>query len=121
MDGSDEIVEEGEKLVFQLGDLDVAQGLDMAIGLMDVGEKAEISCGPRFAYGSIGLPLKNIPAEATIKYTVELLDVHEETDVEKKSYESRKEIGNKKRERGNFYFERQEYNSSIQLCELSII
>lgn len=35
--------------------------------------------------------------------------------MEKKSYESRKEIGNKKRERGNYYFERQEYNSAIQL------
>lgn len=115
VEGTDEVVELGENLAFQLGDLDVAQGLDMAVGLMDVGEQSEISCGPRFAYGSIGLPSKNIPADATIIYTVELVSVHEETDLEKKSYESRKDIGNKKRERGNFYFERQEYNSSIQL------
>lgn len=91
------------------------QGLDMAIGLMDVGEQAEVNCNSRFAYGSIGLPAKNIPADATIVYTVELLDVHEETELEKKSYASRKEIGNKKRERGNFFFERQEFNSAIQL------
>lgn len=100
---------------FQLGDNEVVQGLDMAIGLMDVGEKAEIVCSPRFAYGSIGLQSKNIPADATIIYTTELLDVHEETDLEKYSYESRKEVGNKKRERGNYFFERQEYNSAIQL------
>lgn len=87
----------------------------MAVGLMDVGEKAEISCNSRFAYGTIGLASKNIPADATIIYTTELLEVHEETDLEKKSYESRKEIGNKKRERGNFFFERQEFNSAIQL------
>lgn len=87
----------------------------MAIGLMDVGEQAEVNCNSRFAYGTIGLPAKNIPADATIVYTVELLDVHEETELEKKSYASRKEIGNKKRERGNFFFERQEFNSAIQL------
>lgn len=115
VEGSDVEVERGDNLAFQLGDLDVAQGLDMAVGLMDVGEKSEITCSPRFAYGSIGLASKNIPADSTIIYTVELVSAHEETDLEKKSYESRKEIGNKKRERGNFYFERQEYNSSIQL------
>lgn len=101
--------------VFQLGDNEIVQGLDMAVGLMDVGEKAEINCNGRFAYGSIGLQSKNIPPDATIVYTIELVEVHEESDVEKKSYESRKEIGNKKRERGNFFFERQEFNSAIQL------
>ena len=82
---------------------------------MDEGEKAEIVCTSRFAYGSLGLQSKNIPADATIIYTVELLSAHEETDLEKTSYESRKEVGNKKRERGNFFFERQEFNSAIQL------
>lgn len=87
----------------------------MAIALMDVGEKSEIKCASRFAYGSIGLASKNIPGDSTIIYTVELTSAHEESDLEKKSIESRKEIGNKKRERGNYYFERQEYNSAIQL------
>ena len=115
LEGTDEVVEQFDNFTFQLGDNEVVQGLDMAIGLMDVGEKAEISCNARFAYGSIGLQSKNIPADATIVYTVELLSAHEESDLEKKPYESRKEIGNKKRERGNFFFERQEYNTSIQL------
>lgn len=115
LQGTDEIVEYFENFIFQLGDNEVSQGLDMSVGLMDEGEKAEITCNARFAYGSLGLPSKNIPADATIVYNIELVSVHEESDLEKKSYESRKEIGNKKRERGNFFFERQEYNSSIQL------
>lgn len=110
-----EVVESCENFVFQLSDLEVVQGLDMAIALMDVGEKAEIKCTARFAYGKLGLPSKNIPADASIIYTVELVSAHEETDLEKKSFESRKEIGNKKRERGNYFFERTEYNSAIQL------
>jgi FK506-binding protein 8 len=88
-------------------------GLDMAIALMDVGEKAEIRCAARFAYGTLGS--KNVPADAAIIYTIELVSAHEETELEKKSFAARKEIGNKKRERGNYYFERQEYNSAIQL------
>lgn len=112
---TDEIVEVFENTVIQLGDNEVVQGLDMALGLMDEGEKSEITCHARFAYGSIGLVSKNIPSDATIIYTIELLSTREETDLEKKTYESRKEIGNKKRERGNFFFERQEFNTSIQL------
>ncbi|CRK98122.1 CLUMA_CG011490, isoform A [Clunio marinus] len=110
-----EEVENVENFSFQLGDLEVPQGLDMGIGLMNVGEKSEVHCSPRFAYGSLGLPEKNIPEDSKLIYTIELVSTHEETDIEKKSYKSRKEIGNKKRERGNFYFERQEYNSAIQL------
>lgn len=115
IENSDEVVEQVEDFVFQLSDLEVVQGLDMAVALMDVGEKSEIKCNARFAYGSLGLASKNIPPDATIIYTIELISAHEESNLEKKSYESRKEIGNKKRERGNYFFERQEYNSAIQL------
>lgn len=87
----------------------------MAIALMDIGEVAEITIASRFAYGEIGLPAKNIPSNATIIYTIELLSAAEEDDLETKSYESRKSIGNKKRTRGNFFFERQDFNLAIQL------
>lgn len=111
----DKVVEQDENFTFQLSDVEVVQGLDMAIALMDVGELAEITVAPRFAYGSLGDLSKGIPPDATIVYTIELLSAHEESDLEKKSFESRKEIGNKKRSRGNYFFERQEYNFAIQL------
>ena len=115
LEDTGDVVEDMTDFSFQLGDSEVVQGLDMAIALMDEGEKAEVKCNGRFAYGSLGLVTKNIPADATIIYTVELVSSREEDDLEKKSYNSRKEVGNKKRERGNFFFERQEFNSSIQL------
>lgn len=111
----DKIVENEENFSFQLSDMELVQGLDMAIALMDVNELSEITVASRFAYGSIGEESKGIPPDATIIYTVELLSAHEETDLEKKSFESRKEIGNKKRVRGNYFFERNEYNFAIQL------
>jgi len=113
------VVEKLDNIWIQLGDYDVIQGLDMAIPLMNVGEKAEIVVSSRFAYGSMGLkneeePDKSIPADAAITYTVQLLAVKEEEDQEEFTYETRKKIGNMKRERGNFWFERNEYNMAIQ-------
>lgn len=35
--------------------------------------------------------------------------------METKSYEAREKIGNRKRERGNFWYERNEFNLAIQL------
>lgn len=62
LEENNEVVEHCENFVFQLSDLEVTQGLDMAIALMDVGEKSEIKCVARFAYGTLGLPSKNIPS-----------------------------------------------------------
>ncbi|CAO1313544.1 unnamed protein product [Diamesa tonsa] len=113
-----------DNFTIQIGDVEIIQGLDLAIALMNVGEKAEVKVIPRFAYGAIGLPshpipnsspLANtisIPGDATLTYIIELISVEEEP--EDKSYIYRKETGNKKRERGNFWFERQEFNLAIQ-------
>lgn len=102
----------------QVGNYEVVQGLDMAIPLMDVGEKAEVVCNARFAYGELGLvnetdPAKTIPANVTITYTIELVSTKAD-DEEEQGFEIRKKVGNKKRERGNFWFERNEYNMAIQ-------
>lgn len=91
----------------------------MALKLMNEGEQAEVVVNPRFAYGELGLknetdPKRSIPPNATITYTVELLSTKEESELESRTYTSRKEIGNKKRLRGNFWMKRQEYNLAIQ-------
>lgn len=113
------IVEEERDFVVQIDDVEVVQGLDMALKLMNVGEQAEVIVSSRFAYGEQGLkneehPERSVPPNAQITYTVELVSTKEETDLESKSYAARKEIGNKKRLRGNFWMKRQEYNLAIQ-------
>lgn len=90
----------------------------MALPLMNVGELSEICVDAPFAYGFLGL--KNaegnytIPADTKLKYEVELLKFEETSPVENMSWDARKEIGNKKRERGNFWFERQEFTFAIE-------
>ncbi|KZC14950.1 PREDICTED: peptidyl-prolyl cis-trans isomerase FKBP8 [Dufourea novaeangliae] len=107
------VVEEYENLKIQLGDVEVIQGLDLAIALMDTGEIAEIEINPRFAYGHLGKP-PSIPPAAIILYTVELISTEGEKEIEKLSVHQRKEIGNKKRERGNWWFTRNEATLAIQ-------
>lgn len=113
------IVEEERECVVQIDDVEVVQGLDMALKLMNVGEQAEVIVGSRFAYGEQGLkneehPERTVPPNEKITYTVELVSTKEESDLESKTYAARKEIGNKKRLRGNFWMKRQEYNLAIQ-------
>ncbi|XP_052861716.1 peptidyl-prolyl cis-trans isomerase FKBP8 [Anopheles cruzii] len=113
------VVEEEQDAVVQIDDVEVVQGLDMALKLMNEGELAEVVVNARFAYGEVGLkhetdPKRTIPPNATITYTVELVSMKEESELESRTYASRKEIGNKKRLRGNFWMKRQEYNLAIQ-------
>ena len=64
----------------------------MIVALMDVGEVSQIEIGPRFAYGSMGNG-KDIPKESTLLYTVELLAVEKEKDLEDYSLEERIIVG----------------------------
>jgi len=43
---------------------------------MQLGEKAEIVCGPEYAYGKIGSPPK-IPGDATLYFMIELIQVND--------------------------------------------
>lgn len=65
------IVEDLQNYQIQVGDVEVVQGVDMAIPLMCVGEFAEISVDSRFAYGTQGLTnetdnTKSIPSNAKV-------------------------------------------------------
>lgn len=59
---------------------------------MDVGEVSQVEIGPRFAYGSMG-NRKDIPKESTVLYTVELLAVEKEKDLEDYTLEERLKTG----------------------------
>ncbi len=68
------------------------QGIDLAVALMDLGEISQMEIGPRFAYGSQGNG-KDIPADSTILYTVELLQIEKEKDLEDVTINERLQIG----------------------------
>jgi FK506-binding protein 8 len=53
---------------------------------------ALLEVGPRFAYGTLGRE-PDVPRDATVVYTVELLSAEPEPDVEMLPATKRKEIG----------------------------
>ncbi|KAK7073188.1 Peptidyl-prolyl cis-trans isomerase fkbp8 [Halocaridina rubra] len=106
-------VDKHSQLMFTVGDSEVIVGLDMIVPLMDKGEVAEVQIDPRFAFGSQGLP-PSIPGNATVTYTVELLDYGPDEAPIEIPIAKRMAIGNRKRERGNWWFNRQEYGMAIQ-------
>nr|CAH7748382.1 unnamed protein product [Callosobruchus chinensis] len=76
-----------------LGEYDqVIQGLDVSLGLMNIGEKCRLKIQPRLAYGSIGLPPK-IPSNTTLIYDIELVAIEPETNADALSIQERKILG----------------------------
>jgi len=58
---------------FEIGSRQVIKGWDVGVGTMKKGELAVLTCLPEYAYGARGSPPK-IPADATLRFEVELLD-----------------------------------------------
>lgn len=112
-------VDTHDQLTFTLGDSEVILGLEMVLPLMDKGEVAEVYMGARFAYGTPGLP-PSIPTESAITYRIELLDHAVEECPDSMPLDQRMEIGNRKRERGNWWFNRGEYSKAIQCYSAAV-
>ncbi|KAL4151687.1 hypothetical protein PRNP1_008629 [Phytophthora ramorum] len=74
LDGSkfDSSRDRDSEFKFVLGKGNVIKAWDLAFASMKVGEKAVLTCMPEYAYGASGSPPK-IPANATLKFDVELL------------------------------------------------
>ncbi|XP_072388478.1 peptidyl-prolyl cis-trans isomerase FKBP8 [Diabrotica undecimpunctata] len=107
------LVDSADNFELNLGESDVIQGLDVSLGLMNIGEKCRLKIEPRLAFGKKGLPSK-IPGDSLVIYDVELVNVEPDDDVDMMPITLRRVKGNKKRERGNWWYTRGENNIAIQ-------
>ncbi|XP_060536324.1 peptidyl-prolyl cis-trans isomerase FKBP8 [Cylas formicarius] len=107
------VVESVQDFELRLGECDVVQGLDVAIGLMNLKEKCTLRIEPRLAFGEKGLH-PNIPGNTIVCYDVELTAIEPEDDIELLTVADRRAIGNKKRERGNWWYQRGDNTQAIQ-------
>jgi len=80
---------------------------------MQKGEVAIIKIAHRFGYGSKGLAPK-VPPNSNLVYEVELTEYENEKELNELTVEQRRTIGNRKRERGNFWYGRNESSLAVQ-------
>jgi FK506-binding protein 8 len=95
-----------------VGDYDLIHGLDLALPLLHMGEEAQVLIKPRFGYGSKG-KLPDVPADCALDCRITLHDVKESEELEEESVTFLFDLSKKKKERGNFWFGREEYSSAI--------
>ena len=113
-----------------VGDADIHQSIDLMLPLMNDGQTCRLIIKPRFAYGPIGNIETGIPANTTLDIELELLEIvdfelppnDENGDNSGDSnpvvfYEPLSErfiLGETKKRRGNFWYQRGEFSLAIQ-------
>ncbi|XP_056638956.1 peptidyl-prolyl cis-trans isomerase FKBP8 [Diorhabda sublineata] len=107
------LIQQERNFELNLGESDVIQGLDICLGLMNINETCKLKIEPRLAYGKKGLPPK-IPSDAVVIFEVQLVSVEPEDDIDTMAIAQRRKKGNKKRERGNWWYTRGENTIAIQ-------
>ncbi|KAL1251277.1 hypothetical protein QQF64_019073, partial [Cirrhinus molitorella] len=107
------VVEEQPNLSFTLGDGDVLQVLDLTVQLMEMGEKALVEAGAKYAYGALGSSSPAVPPDADLILEVQLLSANDAQDLELMPPSERIILANRKRERGNVHYQRTDYAFAI--------
>uniref|UniRef100_A0A672UZ16 peptidylprolyl isomerase n=2 Tax=Strigops habroptila TaxID=2489341 RepID=A0A672UZ16_STRHB len=116
-DGS--VVEENPALTFTLGDCDVVQALDLCVQLLEMGETALIMSDAKYCYGAQGRS-PDIPPNAALTLEVELLEARDAPDLELLSGKEKVELANRKRERGNFFYQQADYVLAINSYDIAL-
>ncbi|XP_062869060.1 peptidyl-prolyl cis-trans isomerase FKBP8 isoform X2 [Trichomycterus rosablanca] len=104
---------EESNLSFTLGDGDVFQALDLSVQLMEMGEKALIEAGHKYAFGALGSSNPVVPPNADLILEVHLLSAVDAPDLELLSPSKRMNMASKKRERGNYYYQHGNYAFAV--------
>ncbi|NXR11524.1 FKBP8 isomerase, partial [Semnornis frantzii] len=116
-DGS--VVEDNPALTFTLGDCDVLQALDLCVQLLEMGETALIQSDAKYCYGVQGRS-PDIPPNAALSLEVELLATRDAPDLELLSGKEKIELANRKRERGNFFYQQADYVLAINSYDIAL-
>ncbi|XP_056137295.1 FKBP prolyl isomerase 16 isoform X2 [Lampris incognitus] len=107
------VVEKDCKLVFVIGEGDVNQALEECAISMQKNEITLLLADSQYAYGLLGRE-PDVPAWAPLLYQLQLQDIREKADPLTLPVPDRIRIGNQKRERGNFHFQREEYGMAVR-------
>lgn len=99
-------------------DADLFAGVHLVIPLMDIGEKSRYIFDPKFAYGTRGNESSGIPANANLECIITLKIRSQYDDfLQELTPEERIRIATRKKERGKFWFSREDYQNAISIYQ----
>ncbi|XP_053321691.1 peptidyl-prolyl cis-trans isomerase FKBP8 [Spea bombifrons] len=114
-----DVVEDQDSLTFTLGDGDVIQALDLCVQLMELGETALVESDAKYCYGMEGRS-PDIPPNSNLILEVTLLNAQDGPDLELLTGQEKLELANRKRERGNFYYQKADYVFAINSYDIAL-
>nr|XP_014340350.1 PREDICTED: peptidyl-prolyl cis-trans isomerase FKBP8-like [Latimeria chalumnae] len=112
-------VEKDPKLTFVIEEGDVIQALELCTLSMHPGEVSILITNAQYAYGHQGRD-PDVPADAPLLYEVQLLCVRDAPDPKTLMPSNCIRLGKQKRERGNYYYHRDEYQSAVKSYQLAL-
>ncbi|NWR25157.1 FKBP8 isomerase, partial [Emberiza fucata] len=113
------VVEQEPALTFTLGDCDVLQALDLCVQLLEMGETALIVSDAKYCYGAQGRS-PDVPPNASLTLEVELLAARDAPDLELLSGKEKVQLANRKRERGNFFYQQADYVLAVNSYDIAL-
>lgn len=113
------VVEQDPALTFTLGDCDVLQALDLCVQLLEMAETALIVSDAKYCYGAQGRS-PDVPPNAPLTLEVELLAARDAPDLELLSGKEKIQLANRKRERGNFFYQQADYVLAINSYDIAL-
>ncbi|XP_034036108.1 peptidyl-prolyl cis-trans isomerase FKBP8 [Thalassophryne amazonica] len=114
------LVEEKSDLCFTLGHVDFIQALDLAVQLMEMGERALIHTDAKYAYGERGSLDPKVPPNADLALEVKLLEATDAPDLELLPSAEKIALASYKRERGNTHFQRGDYAFAVNSYSIAL-
>jgi len=111
----EEMFDDEEGLEFVVSEAEVIQAVDLVVCLMNTGELCEVISDPEFAYGDLGYKEGAVPPKAAVRLEIELIDHQAPLPIgEMEDVQEKLRIGKRKKERGNYWYQRQNYTFAVQ-------
>ena len=114
------IIDDEPSMVFNIGDYEVIEGLDLAVQSMYKNELSIISVKPELAYGTLGRnkapsgKLEEVPANSRITYLFGLLHFEKAKDIKTMTWAQRRKCGQSKMRLANWWYQRKEYPVAVK-------
>ncbi len=102
------------EIELRIGEGEAVQALDIALPLSRLGERAELTADPGLAYGEVGLEESGLPPNAAVVIEYEVLEAGRPRDLAEMSVQERRAVGERKKERGNWWYQRGDPHHAIQ-------